>query len=90
MEKSSWPWGLEQDLLRVRMGLEWVVELVVSLLNRNVANFSTAQARWQGHPVWMREPPPGVGRGQIHLGQRAASESADHRAPRMLLNPPTS
>lgn len=40
------------------MGLEWVVELVVSLLNRNVANFSTAQARWQGHPVWMREPPP--------------------------------
>lgn len=41
------------------MGLEWVVELVVSLLNRNVANFSTAQTRWQRHPAWMREPPRG-------------------------------
>lgn len=56
MEKSSWPWGPEKDLLRVRIGLEWVVELLCSLLNRNVASFSTAQAR------------PGQGGGHYPVG----------------------
>lgn len=48
--------GPEQDLLRVRMGLEWVVELLCSLFNRNVASFSTAQAR------------PGAGGGRYPVG----------------------
>lgn len=55
--------GPEQDLLRVRMGLEWVVELLCSLFNRNVASFSTAQARpgagGGGVTQWgMRDSPP--------------------------------